>query len=189
MADEAFFIRDVKHSLLVSEYYAMFTMMNDAVSKYFRITKFKLDIINYVFRNPAKMFTNFVSSLYDLKKIKGEPKFKKIKVFINNQFGPEKLVAEKQKRLCVPSTLGGEAATLNIVKNTVGGVDGTFDFDVTSTEPTITKSITTSGGTGSTTPFDLVSRVTYTTDETTLPADFTLTHSDCTINGHRHQLF
>ncbi len=48
-----------KHSLLVSEYYAMFAIMNDAVSKYFRITKFKLDIINYVFRNPAKMFTNF----------------------------------------------------------------------------------------------------------------------------------
>jgi len=48
-----------KQALLVSEYYAMFTMMNDAVSKYFRITKFKLDIVNYVFRNPAKMFTNF----------------------------------------------------------------------------------------------------------------------------------
>ncbi len=48
-----------KHSLLVSEYYAMFTMMNDAVSEYFRVTKFKLDVVNYIFRNPAKMFTNF----------------------------------------------------------------------------------------------------------------------------------
>lgn len=48
-----------KHVLLVSEYYAMFSVMNDAVSKYFRITKFKLDVTNYIFRNPAKMFTNF----------------------------------------------------------------------------------------------------------------------------------
>jgi len=48
-----------KHVLLVSEYYAMFTIMNKAVSEYFRITKFKLDVVNYVFRNPAKMFTNF----------------------------------------------------------------------------------------------------------------------------------
>jgi len=48
-----------KHVLLVSEYYAMFAIMNKAVSEYFRITKFKPDIVNYVFRNPAKMFTNF----------------------------------------------------------------------------------------------------------------------------------
>ena len=48
-----------KHVLLVSEYYAMFTIMNKAVSEYFRITKFKLDVVNYIFRNPAKMFTNF----------------------------------------------------------------------------------------------------------------------------------
>ncbi len=48
-----------KYALLVSEYYAMFTMMNDAVSKYFRVTKFKLDVANYIFRNPAKMFANF----------------------------------------------------------------------------------------------------------------------------------
>jgi transposase len=48
-----------KHVLLVSEYYAMFVMLNKAVSEYFRITKFKLDVVNYIFRNPAKMFTNF----------------------------------------------------------------------------------------------------------------------------------
>ena len=45
---------------------------------------------------------------YDLKKIKGEPKFKKISVFTNDQFTSEKLKAEKQKRLCVPSTITGE---------------------------------------------------------------------------------
>ncbi len=48
-----------KHLLLVSEYYAMFAIMNKAVSEYFRVTKFKLDVANYIFRNPAKMFTNF----------------------------------------------------------------------------------------------------------------------------------
>jgi len=48
-----------KYTLLVSEYYAMFSVMNNAVSQYFRTTKFKLDIVNYLFRNPAKMFTNF----------------------------------------------------------------------------------------------------------------------------------
>lgn len=48
-----------KHVLLVSEYYAMFTIMNKAISEYFRITKFKLGVVNYIFRNPAKMFTNF----------------------------------------------------------------------------------------------------------------------------------
>ncbi len=42
---------------------------------------------------------------YDLKKIKGEPKFKKINVFTNNQFGPEELQAKKPKTLCVPSTI------------------------------------------------------------------------------------
>jgi len=48
-----------KHVLLVSEYYAMFTIMNNMVSQYFRTKKFKLDVVNYIFRNPAKMFTNF----------------------------------------------------------------------------------------------------------------------------------
>ena len=42
---------------------------------------------------------------YDLKKIKGEPKFKKINVFTNNQFGPEELEVKKPTRLCVPSTV------------------------------------------------------------------------------------
>ena len=42
---------------------------------------------------------------YDLKKIKGEPKFNKVKVFTNNQFGSEKLQADKPKRLCVPSEI------------------------------------------------------------------------------------
>ncbi len=48
-----------KHVLLVSEYYAMFSVMHNVVSQYFRTTKFKLDVTNYIFRNPAKMFTNF----------------------------------------------------------------------------------------------------------------------------------
>lgn len=48
-----------KYTLLVSEYYAMFAIMNNAVSEYFRVTKFKLDVANYIFRNPTKMFTNF----------------------------------------------------------------------------------------------------------------------------------
>ncbi len=48
-----------KYALLVSEYYAMFAIMNKAVSEYFRVTKFKLDVANYIFRNPAKMFANF----------------------------------------------------------------------------------------------------------------------------------
>ncbi len=48
-----------KYALLVSEYYAMFSVMHNTVSQYFRTTKFKLDIANYIFRNPAKMFTNF----------------------------------------------------------------------------------------------------------------------------------
>ncbi len=47
-----------KYALQVSEYHAMFTI-SDAVSKYFRMTRFKLDVANYTFRNPAKMFTNF----------------------------------------------------------------------------------------------------------------------------------
>jgi len=42
---------------------------------------------------------------YDLKKIKGEPKFEKLNVFTNNQFGPEELKVKKQKQLCVPSTI------------------------------------------------------------------------------------
>ena len=48
-----------KYALLVSQYYAMFAIMNKAVSEYFRVTKFKLDVANYIFRNPTKMFTNF----------------------------------------------------------------------------------------------------------------------------------
>lgn len=48
-----------KYALLVSEYYAMFSVMHNVVSQYFRTTKFKLDVTNYIFRNPAKMFTNF----------------------------------------------------------------------------------------------------------------------------------
>ncbi len=37
----------------------MFTIMNKTISQYSRITRFKLDIANYIFRNPAKMFRNF----------------------------------------------------------------------------------------------------------------------------------
>lgn len=42
---------------------------------------------------------------YNLKQIKGEPRFDPVKVFTNNQFGPEKLKAEKPQRLCLPSTI------------------------------------------------------------------------------------
>ncbi|MEX0861824.1 immunoglobulin-like domain-containing protein, partial [Nitrosopumilus sp.] len=42
---------------------------------------------------------------YDLKKIRGEPKFTKVNVFTNNQFGGQKLQAEEAERLCVPSKI------------------------------------------------------------------------------------
>ena len=47
---------------------------------------------------------NFVMC-YDLKTIKGEPKFKKMNVFINNQFGSEELKVKKPNLLCVPSSI------------------------------------------------------------------------------------
>jgi len=40
---------------------------------------------------------------YDLKKMKGEPKFEKRNVFTNNQFGSDDLKVKKQHQLCVPS--------------------------------------------------------------------------------------
>jgi len=40
---------------------------------------------------------------YDIKKLKDDPKFEKLSVFTNNQFGPEDLEVKKQKQLCVPS--------------------------------------------------------------------------------------
>jgi len=40
---------------------------------------------------------------YDIKKLEGDPKFEKLSVFTNNQFGPEELEVKKQKQLCVPS--------------------------------------------------------------------------------------
>ena len=40
---------------------------------------------------------------YDIKKLKDDPKFEKISVFTNNQFGPEQLDVKKEKLLCVPS--------------------------------------------------------------------------------------
>jgi len=40
---------------------------------------------------------------YDLKKMKGEPKFEKRNVFTNNQFGSDDLEVKKQHQLCVPS--------------------------------------------------------------------------------------
>ena len=42
---------------------------------------------------------------YDVKKLKGDPKFEKRNVFTNNQFGPDELKVEKQEELCVPSTI------------------------------------------------------------------------------------
>ena len=40
---------------------------------------------------------------YDIKKLMDDPKFEKLSVFTNNQFGPEDLEVKKQKELCVPS--------------------------------------------------------------------------------------
>ena len=40
---------------------------------------------------------------YDIKKMKGEPKFEKRNVFTDNQFGPEDLEVKKVKQLCLPS--------------------------------------------------------------------------------------
>ncbi len=42
---------------------------------------------------------------YDLKKMKGEPKFEKRNVFTNNQFGHDDLEVKKQHQLCVPSKI------------------------------------------------------------------------------------
>lgn len=42
---------------------------------------------------------------YDLKKVKGEPKFKKNNVFTNNQFGSEEIKVKNPKTLCVPSEI------------------------------------------------------------------------------------
>ena len=39
---------------------------------------------------------------YDIKKLMDDPKFEKLSVFTNNQFGPEDLEVKKQKELCVP---------------------------------------------------------------------------------------
>jgi len=40
---------------------------------------------------------------YDVKKLKDDPKFEKLSVFTNNQFGPEDLEVKKVKQLCLPS--------------------------------------------------------------------------------------
>ncbi len=40
---------------------------------------------------------------YDVKKLEDDPKFEKLSVFTNNQFGPEELEVKKQKELCLPS--------------------------------------------------------------------------------------
>ena len=42
---------------------------------------------------------------YDIKKMKGEPKFEKRNVFTDNQFGPEDLEVKKVKQLCLPSSV------------------------------------------------------------------------------------
>jgi hypothetical protein len=41
---------------------------------------------------------------YDAKKVKGEPKFEKLNVFTNNQFGSDELKVDKEEDLCVPSS-------------------------------------------------------------------------------------
>ena len=48
-----------KYALLVSQYYESFVVMHDAVSEYFRLTKFNLDIKDYIYRNPTKVHANF----------------------------------------------------------------------------------------------------------------------------------
>ena len=40
---------------------------------------------------------------YDVKKLKDDPKFEKLSVFTNNQFGPEDLEVKKVNQLCLPS--------------------------------------------------------------------------------------
>ena len=63
---------------------------------------------------------------YDLKEIKGEPKFEKVSVFTNNQFGPEELEAKKPKQLCVPSTITYEIPGPTVI---TGTHDGNIDVD------------------------------------------------------------
>ena len=50
--------KEGKRKLLVSEYYKTFDDMRTAVSKYYRITKFKLDMSAYLYRSPSKLLTN-----------------------------------------------------------------------------------------------------------------------------------
>ncbi len=50
-----------KRELLVSEYYSTFTAMCNAISKYYRTVRFKLDLFTYLYRSPLKILTNFVS--------------------------------------------------------------------------------------------------------------------------------
>lgn len=73
--------------------------------------------------------------------------------------------------------------TLQIIKDTVGG-DDTFDFTVTgpSTPLTPDPSITTTNGTGSS-PLYIVDPGTYTIDEDGPPTGWTLTGSECSVNG------
>ncbi len=57
-----------KYALLVSEYYTMFAIMNKAVSEYFRVTKFKLDVANHIFRNPANVHELLIVAIKQLRR-------------------------------------------------------------------------------------------------------------------------
>ena len=70
--------------------------------------------------------------------------------------------------------------TLQIVKNTVGG-DGTFGFTVAGPTP-LSPSITTSGGTGSTSTYAVIPG-TFQITESSSPAGWTFVGATCSFNG------
>ena len=70
--------------------------------------------------------------------------------------------------------------TLQIVKNTVGG-DGTFGFSVVGPTP-LSPTITTSGGTGSTSTYAVIPG-TFQITESSSPAGWALTGATCSFNG------
>lgn len=83
------------------------------------------------------------------------------------------------KAQTLTATFNSNVGTLQIVKQTVGG-DDTFGFTLSGT--TTSPTITTVGGSGTTTITKILAGSGYSVTETTVPADWDLTSSSCT-NG------
>jgi len=50
-----------KRDLLILEYYGTFAAMCAAVSEYYRTTRFKLDVYEYLYKSSRKVLTNLHS--------------------------------------------------------------------------------------------------------------------------------